>query len=329
MVEVRPPREDDFAGYYALYRDQLIEEFGSCAMPPEEVREELSAPGYIWEEMMLLAVERENGRPVAYVEVRAFHSPPVRPYCYGFVHPAYRGRGIGSDLVRRADALAARFIRDSPAEARVVLQAFSMLDEGKTLLKHQGYRETRESHIMQIDFDPERPPVAPEWPQGYAIRSLADGLPLRTLLETVQESFRDHRGSVDEPIEKVIETWEHLIQANKSVYDPSLFCLLEFEGAPAGEIIIWTGSEEDEGKAFVQSLGVLPAFRRQGLGRTLLTYGFARAHQLGKHAVSLSVDGSSLTGADRLYRAAGMYPFRIFTALEKELRPGEEITNQG
>ncbi len=325
--EIRPPTDADFDAYYSLYRTQTIEEFGSCAMPAEEVRQELFAPGYVWEKMMLLAEERETHSIVGYVEVRAFHTPPVRPYCYGYVHPDVRGRGLGTRLVTEADRLADRLVNECPPDARVVLQAFSMATDGRSLLADRGYSETRESHIMQIDFD--GAPQEPIWPEGFAVRSLENGVPLVSLLQTVQACFRDHRGSVDEPIEAVVERWEHLITSNKSVYDPSLFCLLEHNGTPVGEIIMWTGSEEDDQKAFVQSLGVLPAYRRRGLGKSLLQYGFSRAFELGKHSVSLNVDASSLTGADRLYRSAGMYPFRVFTAFERELRPGTEISNQG
>jgi ribosomal protein S18 acetylase RimI-like enzyme len=325
----RAPAEADFDGFYRLYRDQLIEEFGSCAMPPEEVRAELNAPGYDWAQMMRLAFHPDHTDPVGYVEVRSFHTPAVRINSYGWVRPEPRGRGVGTRLVELASDMAALFVPHVPPDARVVLQAFTMTELGIELFRNVGFEPTRESHIMQIDFEPGRPPREPEWPDGFEIVALADGLELRDLVSTLQISFRDHRGSVDEPLDDLVATWEHLIAANASAFLPSLFCQLRHRGDPAGEVILWSASEEDTDKAFVQSLGVLPEYRRRGLGTKLLEYGFARAYAMGKHAVSLNVDASSLTGADRLYRNAGMYTFRVFTALEREIRAGREISNQG
>ena len=42
----------------------------------------------------------------------------------------------------------------------------------------------------------------------------------------------------------------------------------------------------------------------------------------------LSVGGSSLTGATRLYERAGMTVHSTYEACEKELRPGRELSKQ-
>lgn len=224
------------------------------------------------------------------------------------------------------ERMASIFFPRVPDHARVVLQGFSPIDEGRALFEGAGYKPTRESLLMYVEFD--GPPRAPVWPDGFHLRTIAGGLTLRELVEVKEEAFRDHRGSVNQPIESAMKMWEHLIENNRRIYDPELFVVLCHDSVPAGELIMWTESEEDAGKAYVQSLGVLPGYRRRGLGEQLLYHAFTEAYRREKTAVGLSVDGSSLTGADGLYRRAGMHVFRTFTALEKEIRSGEEISNQ-
>jgi mycothiol synthase len=317
----------DFDGYFELYKTEGVENFGGFAGDREEVLAEWKAPGFDPESMFALAFEADNPGPVGYVELRTWYDPPVRVHCYGYVHPGHRGRGVGSELLDRAEAMARVFYPRVPDHARIVLQGFSPVDEGRALFAGAGYTATRESLLMKIDFD--GPPPAPVWPDGFRLRTIADGLTLREVVEVKEEAFRDHRGSVDQPIESALKTWEHVVESNRRVYDPELFVVLCHGDTPAGELVVWTESEEDADKAYVQSLGVLPAFRRRGLGEQLLYHAFTEAYRRGKTAVGLNVDGSSLTGADRLYRRAGMHVFRTFTALEKEIRPGDEISNQG
>lgn len=320
--------------YWDLKRREGDEVWGGFTLTKDELMAELSTPGFDPATMMCFAFREtdDGGRPlptpepVGWVEVRAFQSPPVRPWGFGWVAPEACGRGIGTALIRRAEAIAAGFVTRIPDDARLVLGVASRVAAAQTLFADLGYTHTRDSLVMEIVFD--GAPQEPDWPAGISFRSLADGLPLRDLVAVRQESFADHRGAVDEPLERAVERWEHFVESFARVYDPRLMQVMYVDGEPAGLVSSWTEDEDDASFGYVQTLGVLPAYRRRGFGRMLLEHAFVQAWQIGKRGVALGVDGASLTGADRLYRSAGMHERHRIEVWEKELRAGREISRQ-
>jgi ribosomal protein S18 acetylase RimI-like enzyme len=72
---------------------------------------------------------------------------------------------------------------------------------------------------------------------------------------------------------------------------------------------------------WVGALGVLPEWRRRGLGLALLRESFRRIHATGETVVALGVDSQNPTGATRLYERAGMRALWRADVWEKELRP--------
>jgi ribosomal protein S18 acetylase RimI-like enzyme len=73
----------------------------------------------------------------------------------------------------------------------------------------------------------------------------------------------------------------------------------------------------------------MPDYRRQGLATQLLYLAYQLARAMGKTRVGLSVDASSLTGAQKLYEKAGMQVEMVYNAYDLEIRPGVELTKQG
>jgi ribosomal protein S18 acetylase RimI-like enzyme len=96
----------------------------------------------------------------------------------------------------------------------------------------------------------------------------------------------------------------------------------------AGISLCWPKRGPNEKIGWVGTLGVLRAWRRQGLGLALLKHSFADLQQRGKEKVGLGVDADSLTGATKLYEKAGMHVTRQFDSYEKELRPGIEMVKR-
>jgi len=123
-------------------------------------------------------------------------------------------------------------------------------------------------------------------------------------------AFRDHWGSA--PLE--FPEWRQLRMGNR-LFDPTLWLL-----AWSGDRLVGASLNMDEdGEAWVQTLGVLREARRKGLGRALLVESFREFHHRGHRQVLLGVDSQNPTGATRLYEGAGMTADRQWDRWKREL----------
>lgn len=315
----------DFDQFMELYCAELIENYGQCSISAEELKSDWKTPGFDVTKHFMAAFTAE-GRMVGYNELRSFRQPPVRPYLYGYVLPEYRGQGIGSYLVRWGMEAARQLITDIPPEARLVLQAFGNSEDRQILLQEAGFINTRSSLVMGIELTDKIP--APAFPENFHIVTMADHPHLADFVRVSEAAFRDHRGHIEEPLERVVARWQGWIDSATS-YDPELFMLLRDGDEDAGVLLAWPTSEQDADSAWVANFGILPAYRRRGLASALLYHAFYVFRIRGRKGAGLSVDGSSLTGANRVYEKVGMDIRQVYRAYEYEVREGIEMTQQG
>lgn len=87
------------------------------------------------------------------------------------------------------------------------------------------------------------------------------------------------------------------------VFDPGAWLALYDGDAPAG--VVLTSLHPDEERAAVGYLGVSPAFRRRGLGRTLLRFCLSRARDRGFRRLTMTIDAANLP-ALRLTASEGL-----------------------
>jgi mycothiol synthase len=322
----RPINMDtDFQMYYDQYRVELIEKFGSFNMSEAEVRAEFEMPGFN------IATDTQaaftaDGKMVASAVVFAHAEMPVRPRLHGYVLPEYREQGIATHLIEWGIERSKRVFERVPADARVVLQSWATLDEENQLLRGMGYVKARESLQMNIEFD-EAPPRA-QFPDGFQLLTYAEHPQLIDFVRVRQATFRDHRGFVEEPMEKVLASWQNYINA-RGDFDPELLILLREGANDAGAIFVSLSTEEEADRAYVEFIGVMREYRRRGLAMALMQHAFAEIYKRGLRKLALGVDGASLTGAVELYKKAGMYIAHVHNAYELELRSGIEYSNQG
>jgi mycothiol synthase len=176
------------------------------------------------------------------------------------------------------------------------------------LYESSGYRRARHSFRMRIDLD--RDPPAPEWPDGFRVRTMREGEE-RRVYDAQMASFADTWMFAPDPY----ESWLHWMVEEPS-FDRSLWFLAEQDGDLAG-IILSRAPENEPGLGWVRILGVLPAYRNKGLGQALLRHTFAEFANRGFNAVGLGVDAENPTGAVRVYERAGMHVERTNLIFER------------
>lgn len=155
---------------------------------------------------------------------------------------------------------------------------------------------------------------------------------LPDLVRAEQGIFRDHWGFVQLDFEQDLAAWEHWVD-NDPHFDADLWFLAVERASPseeggdviAGVCLCTAFMPEDPDMAYVESLGVQRAWRRQGLGLAMLHHAFGVFYRRGKRRVSLDVDAESLTGATRLYEKAGMHTQRKHVVYEFVVREGREL----
>ncbi|HEY1016905.1 MAG TPA: GNAT family N-acetyltransferase, partial [Herpetosiphonaceae bacterium] len=300
----RPATMDDLAALTDLTNRCSIERTGEPSTQESDMRMELESPGFDLATDSLL-IHDADGALLGSMLVWNTSKPHVNTFLEGQVRPDQRGQGIGSALLRWGEERARDFIDKAPAHALVTLShGVLSTDAGAAaLLRQQGFELTR--HFWRMVAPLDGPPPAPQLPAGLAIRSYDPATELPAVLRATGDSFKDHWGYVEEPFEEKLAKWEQFLR-NDENYDPALFFVATDGPDIAGVALCWKQTVEDPAMGWVGTLGVLPAWRRSGLGLALLRHAFGEFHARGQQRVGLAVDAASLTGATRLYEKAGM-----------------------
>ena len=233
----------------------------------------------------------------------------------GYVHPELTGRGAGALLLAAVEERARELARDLPAGEPVVVETSHLVGDPRApkLLGCRGYEPVRTFFRMVARL--EREPDVPQWPEGTEVRPLdpvRDGPQLQAALD---EAFADEWGYARRPYDAWFEA--HL---GRPGFDPSL-CPVVW----AGDRLVAAALNHPKRMGdwgWVGTLGVLPAWRRRGLGAALLQESFRRFHERGERLVALGVDARNPTGATRLYERAGMRVLWRADVWRKEIRPG-------
>ncbi|MBI5354652.1 MAG: GNAT family N-acetyltransferase [Chloroflexi bacterium] len=264
-----------------------------------------------------------EGMLVGYVEVWTLSEKPVHPNLWGRVHPDYSGLGIGTWLLQWAEERACKVLDKLPADLRFAprIGVPRPAVESRKFFEEMGYTHIRSFYDMLIDMD--SMPPAPEWSEGITLRT-GENADMKDIYLAFNESFRDHYGHVEEPIEKGFPRFKHFLESDGM--DPSMWFLAMDGNEIAGLSLCRPESYHIPDAGYVNILGVRRPWRKLGLGLALLRHSFGEFYKLGKRKVMLGVDAGSLTGALRLYEKAGMHVHQAFDLFEKTVRSGREIS---
>lgn len=291
----------------------------------DALRNDLQSPGFDIEQDTRV-VFAPNGDLAGYVEAWTTAKPPVHPWLWGRVDPAYDDNGIGTWLLHWAEQRALQALPRVPAELRFAPRTGIAREatRSKKLFEDMGYVHIRSFYTMLIELD--APVPKPELPEGITIRTYNRGVDTEAAYRARTESFRDHFGFVEEQFEDGVKRFRHFWEDESS--DPTLMFIAMDGDQVAGINLCRPHAFDDRDMGWVGTLGVLRPWRKRGLGLALLRHSFHEFYKRGKRKVGLGVDAENLTGALRLYENAGMHVHHTFDNYEKELRPGVEISTQ-
>jgi mycothiol synthase len=263
-------------------------------------------------------VATRDGRLAGYADF-GDEEPPETYQMSGYVHPDYGGRGIGTHLLGLIEQRARQAMIDAPPDLRIALQngIYATNAGAHELLEHEGYALVRRWYKMLIQMD--APPPAPKVPEGITIRTFRLGEEDRAMHAAYEEAMADEW----EHPPLSYERWRHYNIDAEPNFDPTLWFLATDGDQIAGLALCRWERPGEPDQGHVRDIGVRPAWRRRGIGLALLRYTFGEFYRRGKRRVGLGVDATSLTGADRLYRKAGMHVLLETLIYEKELRPGK------
>jgi mycothiol synthase len=197
-------------------------------------------------------------------------------------------------------------------------------DHARKLFEKLGYKHLRSSYHMLIEMD--APVPDPMFPEGITLRTYQTEADAEAIYLAVEDSFRDHFGFVEEPLEQGLKRFKHFWLGEDA--DKTLLFMAMDGDQVAGINLCREHSFDDPDMGWVGTLGVRRPWRKRGLGLALLRHSFNEFYRRGKRKVGLGVDAQNLTGALRLYEGAGMHVHQTFDQYEKELRPGVEISTQ-
>lgn len=214
-----------------------------------------------------------------------------------FVRPEARRRGIGTRLLRAAEAAA-------PLDV-VQADAVTLEPAAAPFLRANGYEKVHEIWLMGVDLLDD--PVEPRWPEGIAVRTFGeeDAPAVKRLLDEAYAEEPDHR-----PVP--FDEWRRVMTADPS-FDAGVWFLAESERGLAGAVLNWK-------EGYVKDLVVHPEERGRGLGEALLRQTFAVFRERGRPRVTLKVHSNNPTRAWRLYERVGMARERTYEVFQKRLR---------
>ncbi|MFI5276670.1 MAG: GNAT family N-acetyltransferase [Ktedonobacterales bacterium] len=258
-----------------------------------------------------------DGALAAYAELTSQGSGTLR--ADGYVHPAHRGKGVGTDIVRLMEARGRELASEAPAGSEVSLFNGVMLDDqaGRDLLEREGYSVVRVFWEMRIELSEE--PAAPSLPAGLRLRGFIPGQDDHAVYETNEAAFADHW----EHAPRTFEEWREGME--RPDFDPALWLLIEAEDGTIPAILrSWMRSEQ----GYISTVGTLRAWRGRGLASALLRASFRVYWQRGVQVVALHVDAQNPTGATRVYEAAGMHTSASAVIYKKSLRPGDNVATE-
>jgi len=294
---VRPAKPGDLEAVYDLIEKQNTVDYGNALRTIDDLRKS-------WESIDIEDVTctaHADGHLAGYAELLEGDSL--------YIYLADRGN---TDL---AFQLMTILEEKALAHKTETVKLFAKISEkNNTLLQlfaSKGYRSNLSFLIMEVIMD--APPPAPQWPEGIAVRTFVRNQDEQGTYEADEEAAEDK--GYHTPLS--YEDWVKRMRLNTDSFDPGLWFLALNGNEIAGVALNIYSKESKTG--WVDHLSVRRAWRKRGIGRSLLLHSLGEFYGRGVTHVKLSVDSQSLTNAPRLYEQVGMKTIQQYHIYTKEI----------
>lgn len=322
----RPATRDDIPQMVALNTEAMMAQWGQPFWSIEEIESRFSNPKFDADNHTRLWFD-ENSAMVALTIVYLNGNPPVRAFFDLSIHPTYpHYQTLGAECIAWVESVVQGCVWHlCPPEMQISMSTRIVADyePNQQLYVANGFTKIRQLWEMALDLQEDIPD--PELEEGFSIRTIRYPDEGRALYRITDDAFADHFGYTHDPEGKNYDNWAYR-HFDNSLFDPTMWFVAEYHGDYAG--FAWThlGMPEDPTMGWVNMLGVLPTYRKKGVGLAVLRHAFRVFRERGMDRAGLGVDSESLTGATRLYTRAGMHATSKWDTFIKVLRDGVDLT---
>lgn len=321
----RPATEADIEAVLELQQAQDRLDHPNFLTTREEIEWEFGHSYVDLAQDTLLAVTAD-GRVVAsgLVIFPPIQDTLVRSVLFGGVHPEFRGRGIGRQLLawQEARALNQLAASDKTLPGWIMADADERAPRAVRLLQRAGFRVSR--YFVQLHRIVAEPIPDVEPADGIRIVPYSPDLSAQTHAAR-NDAFRDHWGSQPSSDEQ----WHSIVSAEAFREDLSFAALADSDASTGSDaptvvgFLLSTVNEEDwEAQgftgAYIELVGVTRDFRGKRIAPALLSHGLAAVRAAGYQQATLDVDVENPSGALGLYTRMGFTPSTREISLVKE-----------
>jgi mycothiol synthase len=235
---------------------------------------------------------------------------------FGFLLPDRRRKGIGTTMLKHAEARLRQIAAGHPEPGERYFQSFAADSEqsGIVLLESQGYQPVRYGIDMVRNLS-EPFPEAP-MPAGLEVRPSTE-THFRPIHAALNEAFRDHWGYRAQPYEDFLH-W-----AEQPTFMPHLWKVAWAGDEVAGTVLNFVNEAENaeygRRRGYTEEISVRRPWRKLGLARSLLVQSMKMFKELGMTETALGVDAQNLSGALKLYQSVGYKEVKRHITFRKPL----------
>ena len=242
----------------------------------------------------------------------ALEQPLQRCTIYVVVHPSWRRKGLGSQLIE----LTLNRAREVGSK-NILVYANEHNSASNLFLKHHKFQRVGSSGAMTLNNGVENPPV--EFPKGFILKKYSevnDPLILLKALNICYQGMWGHQHN-DNPTEEERKSPRFL-----KYYDAEDILLLFDEKNSVFGICSLKPQGKREGNGELSDLldgpGIIQEYREQGYQRQLVLAGIRHLHSKGTRPITLEFWGDN-ENALNIYRSLGFEMVNRFIAYHKEM----------